>query len=204
MAIKVARAAVGLAAAAPRPVPAELPAVPAHVMLVNPTWLSDPTPGPRGTLVHWTRLTLDLINNNYAQGPSVLVKASDGVNYLDMNQAGELGGLYQVVGATPGASYTLRLDTCAWAQNSIPRTIGYELYDPASSAVLDSGSFTDSVGGTWVTRTLTAVAISSSIGVRIQGLAALSTMSCGSSILVPRTSCDWRSIRKEARHSPER
>ena len=137
----------------------------------------------------WTQILdgVDLINNNYQQGSvAVLVHASDGVNYLDMNQAGDLGGLYQVVAATPGASYTLTLDTCAWAQNSIPGTIGYELYDPASSAVLDSGSFTDSVGGTWVTRTLTAVAISSSIGVRIQGLAAHQAgMGLDNVVLVP-------------------
>ena len=35
-----------------------------------------------------------------------------------------------------------------------------------------SGSYTDTVGGTWISRSLNAVAISGSIGVRIQGLAA--------------------------------
>jgi len=123
----------------------------------------------------WTQILdgVDLINNNYQQASApVLVHASDGVQFLDMNQAGVLGGIEQVVTVNVGTNYRLTLDTCAWATNSVPGTIGYELYDPASSAVLDSGSFTDSVGGTWVTRTLEAVAISSSIGVRIQGLAA--------------------------------
>ena len=123
----------------------------------------------------WTQILdgVDLINNNYQQNSApVLVHASDGVQFLDMNQAGVLGGIEQVVTVNVGTNYRLTLDACAWATNSVPGTIGYELYDPASSAVLNSGSFTDSVGGTWVTRTLEAVALSSSIGVRIQGLAA--------------------------------
>jgi hypothetical protein len=123
----------------------------------------------------WTQILdgVDLINNNYMQGnAAVLVHASDGVNYLDMNQTGLLGGLEQVVAATVGTSYQLTLDTCAWATNSIPGTFGYELYDPTSAAVLSNGSYTDSVGGTWVTQTLEATATSSSIGVRIQELAA--------------------------------
>ena len=121
----------------------------------------------------WTQFAdgVDLINNSYEQ-PSlpVLVDASDGVNFLDMNQAGALGGIFQTVGATVGQLFHLDLDATAWATNSLGGTIGYELYDPASSAVLASGSFSDSTGGTWVTRSLDAVAISSSIGVRIQAL----------------------------------
>ncbi len=121
----------------------------------------------------WTQFAdgVDLINNAYDQ-PSlpVLVDASDGVNFLDMNQGGALGGVYQTVGATVGQLFHLDLDATAWATNSLGGTIGYELYDPASSAVLASGSFSDSSGGTWVTRSLDAAAISSSIGVRIQAL----------------------------------
>ena len=43
----------------------------------------------------WTQFLdgVDLIHNNYTQGPAVLVHASDGVQFLDMNQAGVLGGL---------------------------------------------------------------------------------------------------------------
>ena len=74
--------------------------------------------------------------------------------------------------AAVGTSYHLTLDSTAWATNSIGGTLGYELYDPMSSIVLASGTFTDNVGGSWVTRSLDATAISAVIGVRIQGLSA--------------------------------
>ena len=95
-----------------------------------------------------------------------------GVQFLDMNQAGVLGGIYQTVAAAVGTSYHLTLDSTAWATNLIGGTLGYELYDPMSSIVLASGTFTDNVGGSWVTRSLDATAISAVIGVRIQGLSA--------------------------------
>jgi hypothetical protein len=122
----------------------------------------------------WTQFGdgVDLIHNNYTQGPAVLVDASDGVQFLDMNQAGALGGIQQVVSALTGATYRLTLDTTAWATNSIGGTIGYQLFDPVSNGTLASGSFTDSVGGTWVTRTLDGIALSNQIGVRIQGIQA--------------------------------
>ena len=48
----------------------------------------------------WTQFLdgVDLIHNNYTQPPPipVLVHASDGVQFLDMNQTGSLGGLFQV------------------------------------------------------------------------------------------------------------
>jgi len=122
----------------------------------------------------WTQFGdgVDLINNAYEQ-PSlpVLVDASDGVNFLDMNQARAFGGIFQTVGASVGQAFRLDLDTTAWATNSLGGTIGYELYDPMSNNTLASGTFSDSTGGTWVTRSLEAVAISSSIGVRIQAVA---------------------------------
>jgi hypothetical protein len=122
----------------------------------------------------WTQFGdgVDLIHNTYTQGPAVLVDASDGVQFLDMNQAGALGGIEQVVAALTGVTYRLELDTTAWAQNAIGGTLGYQLYDPVSNLILAQGSFTDNVGGTWVARSLDAVATSSQIGVRIQGLAA--------------------------------
>jgi len=121
----------------------------------------------------WTQFGdgVDLIHNNYTQAPTVLVEASDGVQFLDMNQAGALGGIEQVVTALTGVSYRLELDTAAWATNAIGGTIGYQLFDPTTSAILAQGSYTDSVGGTWVLRSLDGVATSSQIGVRIQGLA---------------------------------
>jgi hypothetical protein len=91
----------------------------------------------------WTQILdgVDPIQNNYQNDFAagvVLVRASDGVNYGDMNQAGILGGLEEVVAATSGATYVLTLDTCGWVNNSVPGTIGYELYDPASSMTLAS------------------------------------------------------------------
>jgi hypothetical protein len=125
----------------------------------------------------WTQFLdgVDLINNNFTQPPLVPVLvsgASDGVNYLDMNQLNLLGGIYQVVSATIGDQYLLTLDSAAWATNSIGGTLGYELYDPLTSNLLNSGTFTDNVGGVWNQRSLLATATSSSIGVRIQGLVA--------------------------------
>jgi hypothetical protein len=135
------------------------------------TWClrsSDSVPG-------WTQYLdgVDLLHNSYVQpavGTEVLVDASNGVQFVDMNQTSSLGGLYQVVSATPGAIYTLHLDTTAWAKNALGGTLGYELYDPSSNTVLASGEYKDSVGGTWITRTLSAAATSSQIGVRIRAL----------------------------------
>lgn len=117
---------------------------------------------------------VDLYHNNYTQPPAiaVLVDASHGVQFLDMNQAGLLGGIEQVVAATSGDLYRLRLDSTAWAINSIGGTIRYELFNPGNNAVLAFGTFTDNTGGTWTTRELQANAISSQIGVRIFGTVA--------------------------------
>ena len=124
----------------------------------------------------WTQYLdgVDLVHNSYTQ-PSpldVLVAASDGVQFLDMNQANPIGGLFQEVSVETGASYHLSLDTTAWAVNSRGGTIGYELYDPISTTILASGSYTDSVGGTWISRTLDATAINNTLGVRIYGIVA--------------------------------
>lgn len=122
----------------------------------------------------WTQFGdgVDLVNNNYVQAPGfeVLVDASNGVNFLDMNQGGSLGGIFQVVSATAGQMFHLSLDTTAWAVNARGGLLGYELYDPTSGATLASGSYSDPNGGTWITRTLDAAATSNSIGVRIQAL----------------------------------
>jgi hypothetical protein len=122
----------------------------------------------------WTQFGdgVDLIHNSYTQPPPVLVDASDGSQFLDMNQEGALGGIEQVVSVSLGVTYRLQLDTTAWATNSIGGTLGYALFDPFSSQILASGSYTDNLGGQWVTRTLEAQATSSQLGVRIQGLQA--------------------------------
>ena len=123
----------------------------------------------------WTQFGdgVDVYHNNYTQPApfEVLVDASDGVQFVDMNQLGLLGGIEQVVAASPGVSYHLDLDTYAWVRNGLQDTIGYELYDPRSGSILAQGSYTDNVGGAWITRSLDAVALSSQIGARIQGLA---------------------------------
>ena len=122
----------------------------------------------------WTQFGdgVDLVHTNYVQAPGfdVLVDPSDGVNFLDMNQGGALGGIFQVVSATAGQVFHLSLDTTAWAINARGGLLGYELYDPTSGTVLASGSYSDPNGGTWITRTLDAAATSNSIGVRIQAL----------------------------------
>lgn len=116
---------------------------------------------------------VDLIHNNYEQ-PSlpVLVDASDGVQFLDMNQLGAIGGIRQTVAATVGTIYTLELDAAAWATNSRGGRVGFRLYDPTSLATLASGSFFDQTGGIWVRQSISAEATSSSIGVDIFGITA--------------------------------
>ena len=124
---------------------------------------------------NWTQFGngVTLIHNNYLGGanPPILVLASQGVQYLDMNQfAPALGGITQVVATTSGQQYLLSLDASAWATNAVGASVGYELYDPSSTAVLASGSFVAAVGGVWTTRRLVATATSASLGVRIQAL----------------------------------
>jgi hypothetical protein len=122
----------------------------------------------------WTQFGdgVDLVHDTYVQAPGfdVLVNPSNGVNFLDMNQGGSLGGIFQVVSATAGQLFHLSLDTTAWAINARGGTLGYQLYDPASGAILAQDSYTDPTGGVWITRTLDATAISNQIGVRIQAL----------------------------------
>lgn len=122
----------------------------------------------------WTQYLdgVDLIHNDYSQTPAVLVDASDGDQFLDMNQAGAIGGIYQIVASTAGLSYTLNLDAAAWAGNAIGSTVGYDLYDAVSNATLATGSYTDPTGGTWSARQLNAVATSGLLGVRIYGISA--------------------------------
>lgn len=156
-------------------------ATPSHAnLLVNPSFEAvDASAAPFfirdfSSTPGWTQIFdgVDLIHNSYTQGPTVLVDASDGVQFLDMNQANAIGGIQQVVAAITGTTYRLELDTTAWAQNSLGGTIGYELYDPNTNLILAQGSYTDNVGGVWVERSLDAVATSSQIGVRIQGIQA--------------------------------
>jgi len=125
----------------------------------------------------WTQYGdgVDLIHNNYVQAEPlpVLVDASDGVNFLDMNQASTLGGLFQVVNAIAGANYTLSLDVTAWVVNGIGGKVGYDLYNPYTNTVLNSGSFTETERNTtWDTVSISALADADKIGVRIYGIQA--------------------------------
>jgi hypothetical protein len=100
---------------------------------------------------------VDLIHNAYTQPAPVLLDASDGLQFLDMNQNGALGGIEQVVSVVAGMRYELRLDTAAWAENARGGTIGYALRDGA--AVLASDTFSDPTGGTWVARNQAGVGL---------------------------------------------
>lgn len=126
----------------------------------------------------WTQTGdgVDLVHDTYTQGGApflVLNDPTDGDNFLDMNQGGSLGGLFQVVGATTGAAYRLSLDISAWAQNSDPGTVRFELYNPYTNVVIATDAFTETVENTtWDRLSLTGVATADQIGVRIYGVAA--------------------------------
>ncbi|MCU0647300.1 MAG: PEP-CTERM sorting domain-containing protein [Gemmatimonadaceae bacterium] len=112
-----------------------------------------------------------VIHNNYLNGvnPPVLVQASHGVQYLDLNQAGGANGsIYQFIQGTVGQRYRLSMDFSAWAVNAVGASVEYSLSDPRSGFLLETGSFTASVGGVWTTRTLEMTAISDLIGVSIR------------------------------------
>ena len=120
------------------------------------------------SLPGWTQYNdgVDLVHNNYAQGPAVLVGAEDGVQFLDMNQAGQNGGIFQEVSVTAGSTYQLTLFTSGWATNGLDTSIQYQLYDPTSGTVLANGSNANTQG-VWTEREISGVAISNSLGVRI-------------------------------------
>ena len=120
----------------------------------------------------WKQLLdgVDVVHNSYTQGPRVLVDASEGVQFLDLNQRGHVGGLEQVVNATVGATYKLEVDLVAWAENGIGGTVTYELFDPDTGDSLAKAAFTDRIGGLWTTRELWATATSARLGVRILGV----------------------------------
>lgn len=120
------------------------------------------------SLPGWTQYNdgVDLVHNNYAQGPAVLVAAEDGVQFLDMNQAGQNGGIFQEVSVTAGSTYQLTLFTSGWATNGLDTSIQYQLYDPTSGTVLANGSNANTQG-VWTEREVSGVAISNSLGVRI-------------------------------------
>jgi hypothetical protein len=125
------------------------------------------------SLPGWTQVLdgVDLIHTNYAQGPAVLLDPTDGSNFLDMNQAGALGGIEQVVsGLVAGSTYSLSLDIGGWATNSGAGTVQYGLYDGVTNALLNNQSFSYPAAGTWARQTVTGVATSGSIRVRIEAV----------------------------------
>jgi len=172
-------------------------------LLVNPSFeaVTVPNASPwylaagTGNTPGWTQTGsgVDTIRNGFIAlgNPTLVPGASNGVNFLDMNGAAPRsnGGIFQVVNATIGLPYTLTFDAAAWIIYSLPcstdfsqppcvtSTILYELYDPSTSTVLNSGTFTDIVGSVWTQQSLLATATSDSIGVRITSTsAALSAM----------------------------
>jgi len=122
------------------------------------------------SLPGWTQYLdgVDLIHNNYTQPNPipVLVDAQDGVQFLDMNAAGQNGGIYQDVAATIGNTYHLTLYTAGWVTNGLDAQIGYDLYDLDNNTVLASGSNANTEGA-WTLRELTAVATGNTLRVRI-------------------------------------
>jgi hypothetical protein len=123
------------------------------------------------SLPGWTQYAdgVDLVHNNYLQGPAVLVDAQDGVQFLDMNGANQNGGIFQDVAVTIGNTYHLTLYTAGWATNGLDAQIAYDLYDVDSNTVLVSGSNLNNQG-VWTQRELTAVATGNTLRVHIYNI----------------------------------
>ncbi len=119
----------------------------------------------------WTQFNngVDLINNLYAQTPTVLLTAQDGQQFVDMNAnaPGLFGGLYQDVAVTPGQTYHLSLYASRWAENSAG-SLTYSLIDLGSNQTLNSGTIDiDNTDG-WIEATLDALATSPLLRVQIE------------------------------------
>lgn len=124
------------------------------------------------SLPGWTQYGdgVDVVHDNYTQAPTVLANPQDGLQFIDMNQAGTNGGIRQVVAATAGQRYRLTLYAANWAQNGLDARVTYSLYDPGTSNIISTASFGPAtVGGVWNLLTLEGVAASSQIGVQIYG-----------------------------------
>jgi hypothetical protein len=87
----------------------------------------------------------DIIGAGYTQtgaGFQVLLGPQHGVRFLDMNAAGQTGGIFQVVtGLTPGQAVQLSYWVGQWAQNSAGDLIA-SLIDPFSNTILNSDTTT--------------------------------------------------------------
>lgn len=111
---------------------------------------------------------VDLVNAASGRLRPVLGAAAEGVNFLDLNRPGAFVGVSQVVGVTPGESYTLTLQSVAWSAAAIGGSVTYALFDGVSSVVLAEATFDDNFGfNTWFEVSLNATATSSLLGVRI-------------------------------------
>lgn len=120
------------------------------------------------SLPDWTQIGdgVDLIHNDYTQPTlPVLVDASDGVQFLDMNQANAIGGIYQDVAVTQGQQYKLTLDASKWATNS-GGSILYSLIDATDQSIIASETY--AVTEEWVERTLIGTATSNALRVQVQ------------------------------------
>jgi MYXO-CTERM domain-containing protein len=115
---------------------------------------------------------VDLVHTNYVQPPPVLLNPSHGLNFIDLNQSGQLGGVTQTVTVLPGQTYRLELDAAAWASNGVGGSMAFALVDTLSATVLGQGTFTDNVGGTWQRQSLQAQALGGQMTVALYGLAA--------------------------------
>ena len=145
-------------------------------LLLNPSFEDDDASGSpffiRSTSApsSWVQIGdgVDIIHNDYTQPTlPVLVDASDGSQFLDLNQAGILGGIYQDVAVSFGETYQLTLDAVRWATNS-GGSIQYSLIDPTDSSVIASDTY--AVADAWTERVLSGTATSSILRVQIESI----------------------------------
>lgn len=107
---------------------------------------------------------VDVIHNDYAQGDPIpiLLDAQAGVQFIDLNGGGLIGGMQQTInGITPGAGLLLSLYAGQWATNSTidaqPASLSYSLFDASNDTLLGTGNFTTDTA-VWTLRTLSAFA----------------------------------------------
>jgi hypothetical protein len=124
----------------------------------------------------WTQFAdgVDLLHDTYTQGPSVLVQPHSGTQFMDVNAAGQYGGIRQDISVTPGTAYALSFYTAAWATNSAG-SLQYALVDATDNSLINFGiiSVSPSTPG-WRLATLTGTATSPLLRVEISATGGVS------------------------------
>jgi hypothetical protein len=120
---------------------------------------------------------VDIISNDYEQGTGpddpvygVLLDAESGTHFLDMNDQGATGGIYQdVSGLNAGDALTLTLWTSQWVRNTgALANISYSIRDAASPATILASGVVNVYGTDWTLQTLTGAFVPASQSVRVQ------------------------------------